>query len=83
MEALLARAQFRAFEKNSKLTLDILNEAVEDFIPPSYPEQIELMNLVATLECTSKELLPERFRKIPRDELTEKIKLLKAKLMED
>ena len=83
MEALLARAQFRAFEKGTDLNVEILQEAVEDFIPPSYPEQIELMNLVAVLECTSRELLPERFREIPRGELMERIKTLKAQLLED
>jgi len=35
------------------------------------------MNYVAVLECTSKELLPEKFRSIPRDELLNKIEELK------
>jgi len=28
----------------------------EDFIPPSYPTEIELQTLAAVLECTSKSL---------------------------
>mgnify|MGYP000895708949 CR=1 FL=1 len=45
-----------------------LQEALEDFIPPSYPSEIELQNLVAVLECTSRRLLPERFRDVDRAE---------------
>ncbi len=82
MEALLTRALFKSFEKNEeKLSLETVNEAVEDFIPPSYPEEVELMNYVAVLECTSKELLPPRFREIPRNELIARIKEIKRKLL--
>ena len=42
-------------------------EAVmKDFVPPSYPLEIELQNLAAVQECTSRELLPETFAKLER-----------------
>ena len=46
-----------------------LKAALEDFIPPSYPTEIDLQNLVAVLECTSKSLLPTKYRDIDRSEL--------------
>ncbi len=53
-----------------------------DFVPPSYPLEIELQNLVAVQECTSRELLPEAFRKLERDFVTRRIRELKALLEE-
>jgi len=38
-------------------------------VPPSYPTEIELQNLVAVLECTSKSLLPDKYRRVDRSEL--------------
>ena len=51
---------------------DALKAVLEDFIPPSYPTEIELQNLVAVLECTSKGLLPEKYRAMDRGELIER-----------
>ncbi len=39
-----------------------LEETIQDFMPPAYPHEIELQNLVAVLECTSREMVPRRFR---------------------
>lgn len=84
MEAILTRAKFKAVAKNlPHVTLDILQETIQDFLPPTYPEEIELMNYVAVLECTSKELLPERYRQMSRDEVLQKIREIKAKLLLD
>jgi len=46
-----------------------LEAALEDFIPPYYPTEIDLQNMVAVLECTSKSLLPKKYRDIDRSEL--------------
>jgi len=78
MEAALTRAKFKAASIGKNIvTKEIIKQVMDDFIPPTYPEEIELMNYVAVLECTSKELLPEKFRSIPRDELLNKIEELK------
>lgn len=84
MEAILTRAKFKAVAKGvGEVTLDILQETIGDFLPPTYPEEVELMNYVAVLECTSKELLPEHYRKMSRDEILQKIREIKAKLLFD
>jgi hypothetical protein len=45
---------------------------------PNYPEEVELMNLAAVLECTSKDLLPEHYRHMERAEVAARVRELKA-----
>lgn len=79
MEAALTRAKFRAAaEGHNDVTVDVIKATFDDFIPPTYPEEVELMNYVAVAECTSKELLPERFKHMPRAEVMDRIAQLKA-----
>lgn len=81
MEAALTRAKFRAAaEGKIEVTPEILDLALSDFIPPTYPEEIELQTLNAVMECTSKELLPERYREMERNEILSKIEELKYKV---
>lgn len=78
MEAALTRAKFYAASHGSEaVTPDILDEVLHDFLPPTYPEEIELQTLVAVSECTSRRLLPERFRSLSRDEVLKRIDKLK------
>lgn len=70
IEAVLTRARMKsALENDAAVDLDDLKAALEDFIPPSYPTEIELQNLAAVMECTSKSLLPEKYRTMDRAEL--------------
>lgn len=81
MEAALTRAKFRAATDNAPaVTADIIKAALEDFLPPTYPAEIELMNYAAVLECTSKALLPEKYKKMDRQEVVEKVQELKARV---
>lgn len=81
MEAALTRAKFRAAaEGKKKVTPEILDAALSDFIPPTYPEEVELQTLIAVIECTSKELLPERYREMDRNEILSKIDELKFRV---
>ncbi|WP_421775026.1 ATP-binding protein [Gracilimonas sp.] len=81
MEAALTRAKFRAAaEGRKKVTPEILDAALADFLPPTYPEEVELQTLSAVIECTSKELLPERYREMDRDEILSKIDELKFRV---
>ncbi len=74
IEAVLIRARMKsALEQDAALDQDDLQSALEDFIPPSYPTEIELQNLVAVLECTSKGLLPEQYRKMDRGEIIRRV----------
>jgi SpoVK/Ycf46/Vps4 family AAA+-type ATPase len=81
MEAALTRAKFRAAADGKKqVTPEILDLSLEDFLPPTYPEEIELQTLSAVIECTSKELLPERYRDMDRDEILSTIEELKFRV---
>ena len=81
MEAALTRAKFKAAARDlPAITVELVQEVFDDFIPPTYPEEVELMNYVAVMECTSKELLPPRFRSLTRAEVIQKVQLLKAQI---
>lgn len=78
MEAALTRAKFRAAAEGKKeVTPAILDSTLHDFLPPTYPEEVELQTLSAAIECTSRELLPERYRKMDRGDILTKIGELK------
>ncbi len=78
MEAILTRASFRAAGSNDgSVTPDLLQETVNDFIPPTYPTEVELQQMAAVLECTSRDLLPEQFRSMKRAEVVERLEELK------
>jgi SpoVK/Ycf46/Vps4 family AAA+-type ATPase len=79
IEAVLIRARMKsALENEAAVDLDDLKAALEDFIPPSYPTEIELQNLAAVMECTSKSLLPEKYRTMDRAELIRRTNELAA-----
>jgi AAA+ superfamily predicted ATPase len=70
IEAVLVRSHMRSsLQKKSAVDADDLKAALEDFIPPYYPTEIDLQNLVAVLECTSRSLLPKQYRDVERNEL--------------
>ena len=71
VEAVLVRARLRAaMENRDQVGMDDVKAALEDFVPPSYPSEIELQNLAAVIECTSRSLLPDRYRSLDRAEVT-------------
>jgi AAA+ superfamily predicted ATPase len=71
IEAVLVRSRMRAaLDKRTTVTDADIKGALEDFIPPSYPTEIDLQNIVAVLECTSKSLLPKKYHDADRGELT-------------
>jgi AAA+ superfamily predicted ATPase len=81
MEAALTRAKFRAVSEGvEQVTPEIIKAAMEDFLPPTYPAEIELMNYAAVLECTSKALLPESYKGLSRQQVVERVQELKAQV---
>ena len=54
-------------------TQRVLQEVVDDFMPPTYPLEVELQTLVAVLECTSKALLPEKYRTMDRETIVRRV----------
>jgi ATP-dependent 26S proteasome regulatory subunit len=81
IEAILVRSKMRAMLAGKAIpdTQD-LSATIADFIPASYPTEIELQNLVAVLECTSRALLPERYRNANRGDIVAKVQQLKLLL---
>lgn len=74
IEAVLVRSELRSrLMKKMAVDTEDLKAALEDFIPPYYPTEIELQNLVAVLECTSRSLLPQKYRDIQRSELIRRV----------
>jgi len=83
LESILIRAKFlAAMDNHVFITRDDLEITIRDFVPPSYPHEIELQTLVAILECTSREMLPKKYQSIDRDSLGTEIKKLKQLLGE-
>lgn len=81
MEAALTRAKFHAVaEGETYVTPEILDRVLNDFLPPTYPEEIELQTLTAVIECTSRALLPERYRSMSREKVLKQVEKLKANL---
>jgi len=81
IEAALVRARARAVAAGRKaVVVDDLKATFADFLPPSYPLEVELQTLAAVQECTSRELLPERYRKMDRGEVVRRVRELKALL---
>ena len=83
LESILIRARFLAAMNNHEVvTRHDLEDTIRDFVPPSYPHEIELQNLVAVLECTSREMVPRRFQNLDRIKIVSDIKQLKTLLGE-
>jgi AAA+ superfamily predicted ATPase len=79
IEAVLVRSHMRSsLQKKPEIDAQDLEAALEDFIPPYYPTEIDLQNMVAVLECTSKSLLPKQYRDVERAELIRQANLLLA-----
>lgn len=79
MEAALTRAKFKAAtQRKETIDFELLEEVFADFIPPNYPEEIELQILTAVQECTSRRLLPEKFQQMDRADVTSRIEALKV-----
>lgn len=83
LEAVLIRAKLKAtMDNRSFVSREDLEETMSDFVPPAYPHEIELQNLVAVIECTSKEMVPKRFQNLDRTRLVKDIQELKSLLGE-
>ncbi len=50
---------------------------MQDFLPPTYPLEVEMQTLVAVLECTSRGLLPEVYRTMDRETIVRRVEELK------
>jgi SpoVK/Ycf46/Vps4 family AAA+-type ATPase len=77
VESVIVRARMlAAVAGREDVAAEDMKHALVDFIPPSYPDEIELQNLVAVLECTSRSMLPEQYRHLEREEVTRRVAAL-------
>ena len=83
IEAVLTRIRMRdALSQSPGVETDDVKAVLDDFVPPSYPTEIELQHLVAVLECTSRNLLPEKYRTADRTELVRRVNELEMLVRE-
>ncbi len=81
IEAILVRAKMTAtMDGRVIVSKEDLESTIRDFIPPSYPFEIELQNLEAVLECTSREMGPKKYQNMDRTKLASEIRELKQLL---
>lgn len=81
LEAVLVRSILEAEAAgSSEVTVEHLQRAFADFIPTTNNLERELQILAAILECTSRELLPERFRDIDRAAVQLRLSEIKLEL---
>jgi SpoVK/Ycf46/Vps4 family AAA+-type ATPase len=74
IEAILVRASMKsALEQETTVDAADLTHVLEDFIPPSYPAEIELQTLIAVSECTRRSLLPEKYRNMQREQIAQRL----------
>ncbi len=84
IEAILVRAKFIAASENSDVVYERhVDEAVGNFIPAVYPYEVELQNLVSVLECTHREMVPQKYISMPKTKIAESIRQIKAILGEN
>jgi ATP-dependent 26S proteasome regulatory subunit len=81
LEAVLVRATLEAEAAQSgEVTAEHVAKAFADFIPPTNSLEREMQILCAVLECTSRELLPEKYRDRDRGEIQARVQEIKMRL---
>lgn len=81
LEAVLVRAALEAEAADAKeVGAEHLRQAFADFIPPANTIEREMQILCAVLECTSRELLPEKYRELDRGAAQARINEIKRTL---
>jgi ATPase family associated with various cellular activities (AAA) len=66
----------------ANLTPDMVIEEVNDFIPSDVARQREYQELLAVLECTSRELLPSRYARMSREAIEKQVREIRAGMSE-
>lgn len=60
------------------LTPDMVIDEAKDFLPSDIARQREYQELLAVLECTSRELLPSRYAELPREIVQQRVAEIRA-----
>ena len=82
IEAILLTAIGRAEEDGkAKITEKHVRDAIEDYIPSRDTVMLDYMAMLAVFECSSRRLLPPRYRDVDTDELNQRIRLVRTQLL--
>lgn len=74
IEAILVRAGLQSQLKGeTNLSQETLSKTAKDFLSPNYPLEIELQTLLALMECTHREMLPEDLREKDSAEVSARV----------
>lgn len=60
------------------LTPEMVLQEVADFIPSDIARQREYQELLAVLECTSREILPDRYADVPREVIQQRVEQIRT-----
>lgn len=63
------------------LTPEMVLEEVADFIPADVARQREYQELLAVLECTSREILPDRYADVPREVIQQRVHQIRSTMV--
>jgi SpoVK/Ycf46/Vps4 family AAA+-type ATPase len=81
LEAVLVRAALESEAAEApEITAEHLKKAFADFIPPANTIEREMQILCAVLECTSRELLPAKYRDLDRGAVQARVNEIKRTL---
>ena len=68
----------RRKQRDDRLTPEAVLSEVSDFMPSDTARQREYQELLAVLECTSRELLPERYARLDREVVQQRVQDIRA-----
>lgn len=75
-QALTELKRRRLLEKT--LTPEMVLEEVADFVPSDIARQREYQELLAVLECTSREILPDRYAGLSRESVVQRVQEIRS-----
>lgn len=82
MEAILLSAiNFADEEGHVALTDEDIGAAIEDYIPSRDTVMMEYMSTLGVFECSSRKLLPPRYRDLDTEELNRRVREMRMKLL--
>ncbi len=80
IEALLLLGDEFAADRGRKMAEEDLLDAIADFVPNRNRKMIDFMELLAVFECSSRRLLPDRYKDMTDEALGEKLTELRREL---
>lgn len=80
LEAVCLLAHDLAQQQSGRVTVEIFQQAVADYLPPRDTRMLEYMELLAVFETSRRSLVPERLRHLSGAELNERLRALRSEL---